>query len=1093
MIFLHSIKSILRTPKKTILFLFLLMILTILICIGAGMYDSARNMLSEADETFTSMVQLNYMEENLGDDEEFFERMNSELAEVDLTNLSKDKSVKAVGMEKDAWAFLEGETIKQNDSQLKNYAIFKVSSIHDYLQEGMYQGIVDNILFGSKIKENTHVLINTFDEEGNRLYDQMIPGHQYLVIGKKTDGRNPTPIIIPGISGVAEGLPSIVDLDVNPDFFLTEEGKEVLRLQEAMAVVDNSLPVTLVSNLEATEAYFFNDIVLEEGRVFAPSDYEEGSNDVLLISKTIADFYQVKTNDKLKLSLHYSKSGIGLSDYLKSSEFSEEAEYRIIGIFQDNDDIRYNLYMPNAGWIEQEHHFTTPIRYIVQNEVGERFVRNHQGSLPMNMELTLYDQGYAEAVKPIRALQNNAVLILVLGLLLGVAILTLFSYLYVAKQKDTLRTMLTLGTSIRRTVSYILFGSMLLVLSASCLGAYISSLFLTKVTQALFHSLQDNYVTDLRYSERAIGLNTNYIPELRSGQWLPALGIMTVFLISLVILLFFTLSTLRENAKMAIPRRKRQKKTHLPKKNRSSRMRFGKLRPISLKFALISTTRSPGRSLIIPVISLLLSVFIIFLGLLSSKQQEELTTVYDRIPVAAYLTNYRNATRDLSGLDLEYDIYKLVDPEYILMMDSKDGLYSSGSSIQYNIIINPEDYEGVDFSDPEFINQFNFADQNATVNIILRDNSDSVKLKRQKLLSESKYFQDMMLYSSIHYEYMGIARTKDWVTNEDLSQLPEIREHKNAFGYDWFIEKIKKMPRLAYADDLRYTPDFFNASEPKVEFLPGYSYDSLKINGDLGIISRNFANTNGIELGDVARVTGWYTIGDDAMCSVIDFTVVGIYEEEWRPDTIYISWIRGFNQTFYKDAVYTSEGSVGYGMGIEERPRKLRSATFILKNTQNLSDFRDYIENLGYSRIGKMRANRRAIVIQDKNLVDTIQNLKNHIRIIETIKPVMLVLFGIIGFAVSYLLMKHRVNELAIMRSMGARKRQVFLSYFIEQGALFFVGLIPAAVYAVSLPGQVLLYGASLLYFILSYLMGTAIALIFMNRAKIMDILFTKE
>lgn len=1093
MIFLHSIKSILRTPKKTILFLFLLMILTIFISIGAGMYDSARNMLSEADETFTSMVQLNYQEENMGEDEEFFERMNTELAEVDLTKLSKDKSVKAVGLEKNAWAFLEGATIKRNDSLLKNYVIFKVSSIKDYLQEGMYQGIVDNILFGSKIKENTHVLINILDENGDRIHDQLIPGHQYLVVGKKIDGRNPIPIIVPGISVVAEGLPFIVDLDENPDYFLTEQGIEVLRLQEAMKVVDNSLPVTLVTDLEATDAYYFKDILLEEGRIFEPSEYEESSKHVIMISKTIADFYKVKTNDKLKLKLHYSNSGIGLSEYLKASEFSEEAEYNIVGIFQDNEDSRYNIYMPNAGWIEQEHHSITPIRYIVKNELGEKFIRNHNNSLPMNMKLTLYDQGYAEAVKPIQALQNNAILILVLGLLSGVAILTLFSYLYVTKQKDTLRTMLTLGTSIRSTVSYILFGAMLLVLSASTLGAYISSLFLTKVTQALFLTLQDNYVTDLRYSERAIGLHSNYVPELRSGQWLPVFAIMTVLLISLVILLCFTLSALKVNGKKAIARKKRQIKTHLPKRNISSRMRFGRLRPLSLKFALLSTIRSPGRSLIIPVISLLLSIFIIFLGLLSSRQQEELATVYDRIPVTAYLTNYRNATRDLSGLDLEYDIYKLIDPEYILMTDSKIGLYSSGSPIQYNVIINPEDFEGIDFTDPEFFGELDLNDQNSTVQIIENDISESEKKKRKKLLTESEYFQDMMLYNAIHYEYMGIARTKDWVDNLELPNTPEIREHKNAFGYDWFIEKIKKMPKLAYADDLRYTPDFFNTSNPKVEFLPGYSYDSLRINGDLGIISRNFANTNGIELGDVARVTGWYALGDDAMCSVIDFTVVGIYEEEWRPDTIYISWIRGFNQTFDIDKGYSQNGRVFYDIWYEERPRKLRSATFVLKNARDLSDFRDYIENQGYSRIGKMRMNRRAIVIEDKNLVDTIQNLKNHIRVIETIKPVMLVLFGIIGFAVSYLLMKHRVNELAIMRSMGARKRQVFLSYFLEQGILFFLGLIPAAIYAVSLPGQVLLYGASLLYFVLSYLMGTSIALVFMNRAKIMDILFTKE
>jgi ABC-type antimicrobial peptide transport system permease subunit len=76
---------------------------------------------------------------------------------------------------------------------------------------------------------------------------------------------------------------------------------------------------------------------------------------------------------------------------------------------------------------------------------------------------------------------------------------------------------------------------------------------------------------------------------------------------------------------------------------------------------------------------------------------------------------------------------------------------------------------------------------------------------------------------------------------------------------------------------------------------------------------------------------------------------------------------------------------------------------------------------------------------------------------------------------------------------MGAKKRQVFFSFFLEQLILFFLGLVPAAVYALLYQEKVLLYGTSLIYFILSYLTGAALALIVLNGAKILDILFTKE
>jgi ABC-type antimicrobial peptide transport system permease subunit len=220
--------------------------------------------------------------------------------------------------------------------------------------------------------------------------------------------------------------------------------------------------------------------------------------------------------------------------------------------------------------------------------------------------------------------------------------------------------------------------------------------------------------------------------------------------------------------------------------------------------------------------------------------------------------------------------------------------------------------------------------------------------------------------------------------------------------------------------------------------------------------------------------------------------VVGIYDAKWRTDTIYIPWINSYDQDFYLDFAYLSRNE-DWAVWNEILARNVKAATFNLKNTEDLSTFRDYLAKEGYSQVGQMSRNRRVIVIQDKSLEETVLSLKNHIRLINIIKPVMLVLFGFIGFIVSYLLIRHRTNELAIMRSMGAKKRQVFLSFFLEQLILFLIGLIPAGVYAYLQPDKLILYGTSLGYFILCYLLGSALALRIMNRAKVMDILFTKE
>ena len=111
----------------------------------------------------------------------------------------------------------------------------------------------------------------------------------------------------------------------------------------------------------------------------------------------------------------------------------------------------------------------------------------------------------------------------------------------------------------------------------------------------------------------------------------------------------------------------------------------------------------------------------------------------------------------------------------------------------------------------------------------------------------------------------------------------------------------------------------------------------------------------------------------------------------------------------------------------------------------------------------------------------------------DVLIPGMLILFGVIGFMVSYLLIRHRLNELAIMRSMGAGKAHVFSSFFIEQLILFTIGLLPVIIFGIVLPEYFTYYKTSLGYYIISYIAGTAIALVVLGRTKLIDILFSKE
>lgn len=256
----HSIKSILRTPKKSILFFALIALLSMFLSVGAGMYYAAHNMLSDADKTFNTVVELNYLGDN-NDTEAFYKRMNKDVADFDFQKFIEHPDVLSVNFQNQAYAFIEEKQINQNVTPLENYVIIQVSRIRRY-DDAYYQGVISKVRFGGTIRENTYVYLNDIDDYGNPVGYDFIEGHEYFIIGRLSSGRNPIPIVSPGLPDDVEGYKYVIDLEENPDFFSGDEGTEMLKLIEAFRVVDRSLPVTMISSLEASEPYFNREMII---------------------------------------------------------------------------------------------------------------------------------------------------------------------------------------------------------------------------------------------------------------------------------------------------------------------------------------------------------------------------------------------------------------------------------------------------------------------------------------------------------------------------------------------------------------------------------------------------------------------------------------------------------------------------------------------------------------------------------------------------------------------------------------------------------------------------------------------------------------
>ncbi len=775
---------------------------------------------------------------------------------------------------------------------------------------------------------------------------------------------------------------------------------------------------------------------------------ETVDQNVCYISDRVAALLGLEVGDTWPLMLHYTDQGDPAFSYWDEDGFNYEADIRIAGIFNEVPGLSFTVYMPYPSWVEKDPDNYEFLRVQIDNKEVESYLAHVNGYLPEIVEVTVEDQGYANAIKPIETLKNQAITLTSISAVAGIAVSVLFSYLFISRQRETAQIMMMMGTGRPKTVSYLLYGILLVALIATIVGTLVAGAFDVQMTETVWQALQDAPGLDERYSERALGIPTTFEPEISTASWVRWGSAAVLILIILIITIVFALTTLRK------PKRKKVKEFKTPKLHATKGMAFINMPSVSLRFALRSIRRNFLRSLIVPVTAFLLAVFIMMLGLITHQQELNAETVYDDVPTTAYLTTFLGYSREVP-LQLQANIFDLEDPDYSARSTwvmSRDPL-------------------------PE----------NALMEI------------RDDLTEDSDYFEEVMLTAKMHYTLMGLSADAEGHTY-NLPRRPEVPYHSNRFGYDWFEDKVSQMPYLYFIDSFAGVPEFSDSLLTGTVWLAGYSNDSLKGVDYFVVLPDRMAEENGISLGDTVRIAVYLTIQDrGVLMEAYDFLVAGTYYQGSRAPVIYTPWALITNIPITYDYTYAELESPDAEIPEEARysnevlADSVNSATFLLKNTQELSDFRDFLEDNDYSQVGSINRNRLAVVIEDKALMDAIESIDQHLAFMNIIRPVMLALSTAIGFILSYLLTRNRLHEFAVMRSLGTKRFHVYSAFFLEQLILFLLGVIPVLVILIFHPAWIAYFGWSLIAFILLYALGIMIAIYLMSRAKILDILFIKE
>jgi len=1056
MVFKHSFNSIIRSPGKTFLFLLLLTASIIFVNLGSSMNYSANRMLDQADEHFDTVIAFKYGDLHNPDGAWADENFQDNLATIDFPALSDHPAVIAVDKERTISAYAgDGSQVWQSSSPVKDYVILTMRLLAEQ-DDGTWTALTYDTIFGRRVSGTVFLRVNPYSTTGADISAELEPGRTFLLAAlaqtAPSSGLTLTPLrpaqMVQTPNELLSSFGELTDITDQPGYFESEQGEAWLELAETLSIIDQSFQVVASSDIESMVPFHMKQTWLTSGSF-------QNQQGTCYISERLAGVLGLDVGGTWHLAYHYDPAGDPAFTYSPESGFAHEEDCQIAGIFHISTELTYTVLIPYPDWLTKNPDNYDFLRVHVENAQAEDYLAYAKANLPEMVELQVEDQGYSNAVVPILKLRERSLYMTIASAAAGVAVISLFAYLFIVRQRETADVMMKLGSGRPRTIAYLVIGIMIIALFSGLVGVYIAGKVDSRLTEAVWSSLQGGIMQDLRYSERALGLQAEFAPELVTAAWVRYATTGAVLGLVLAITLIASLMTLRK------PKRRKAKTIAAPKTESGRAMSSAWLPGLSLRFASRSIKRNFFRSLIVPIAVTLLAAFILIIAISVAEQEQAAQTIYEDVPTTAYLTTALGRHRQFP-IQLQSDIFRMLDGEWEGRQTRRMFLYPA--------------------------------------------TGEQVREAREEIQAKNSVIEEFLLTRYMHYEYLGLVEGADGrASTPNLPERPTIDRQESSIasqiGFSWLAYQVKRMPVLALTDSVTRTSEAVKFRESQVKWMEGYSDLDFLDAKYIIVLPDRFIDEEGLMPGDVIRL-GVYEPDENfgVLAEPFDFAIVGSYFQGSRSPVFYVPWSLLLDIKMGTDlGIEMPENPEDpdspkvAGLPAEYLADSVDSATIIPKDPRNLDGLRDYLEESGYSQVGIIRSNRLAVVIEDKALSDGLLSIQQHLSFLNFIIPIMLLLSGVIAFILSYLLTRNRLPEFAVMRSLGAKPIQVYLAFFLEQFFLLLLGVLPIATVLFARPEWLPAVQRNLLLFLAIYTLGILIAIGLTGRSKVLDILFTKE
>ena len=1060
MIFRNSLKSVLRTPVKTLLFLLLSAAVTAFACLGIGMRRSAERLLAEADDTFRTTAVLEYIGEGYPDPTAVDDEMAAALRGYDLSPLTSRPEVLSSDPQVSLGGSIPGLEVSASAARAyQDMAVVRFRVRYD--QQGVLRCLIQDTLYSAPdYYAGIFFNLRVSDEMGAEMAavgTSFRLGGVYLAYGRFTQGEKRTLVFEPQacLSAAAPDEPALRQLLRCPVVDLTEiEESDYAALpsygqMEAVAetcqVLNNVLEVYAADQPDSFLEFQQQETSLSAGRFLTPED--RGRN-VCMVSEYLCRQMGIGVGDEIDLDLFAQEGHSALQiSFWAGNGYLRSGRYTVVGVFKDGVGLAYRLFVPKFEGLPERSVDYTVCRFRLDNAGAAEFAAAAEPLLLPAMQLTVFDQGYAEAAASLNGMLESAQVLLAVCAVAGLVIVLLVGYLFVARQRVEIRVMLALGAGRRRTVGYLLWGALAVVLGGSIPGAAAGYLMSGRVLAAAYTRALTERVGDSRFSNASVrGAQVDFTARLTADWGDPALACGLVLLLTLAVTGLLALYVTRGRTAGA-PVRKRKKTAAVagggtpiaPPGTADAgpeaplRVARGEALPtfsarrvlFPVRMALRAIVRGGGRTWAAGAASLCMALLIGAFSAGLSGYLAQRDAVYDTMPVSVYLTNYNGKQVDRLGI-----------PDWLA-----------------------------------------------------------------EEISAAAGGADLCLTRGLYCMPIGLVRHADGSPAPDPGalELPT-----NSFALATFAESISGRDKLVFTNSLASAPAYFFEQGVPFEFLEGYDDASFAGAEPVCAVTREYLTENGFALGDTVRLSALGV--SDYMApeyGPLELKIVAVAPRLSGRETVYAALSAQEPVRFLMDRVVSAEGfdfTAYFRMmvmaGEERLPNHTStssydSLSFRVEDTRSLTAFKDQLEKIGLSPVGVISGSLRSYaVVKDQQLYETVNGLSRHIAYMRALSAGVYALAVAMGFLTAYLLTRTRKPELALLRSTGAGVGTAFGTFFTELLLLCLAGtaaglLLTAALYG----GLTAEQGEGALMYVLCALVGSALAIGQMGRGHVLEIL----